>query len=316
MDNERYIVAAGEIVVDNFGNRLCPGGAPANFAWHARLFGRRSLMVSAAGDDELGDLIRGYCRDSLETQLQSSSWPTGEVLVSGSGDAVSYHILEDRAWDHLEMRPETVPVLKNAVMFSFGTLMARSPDSRAFLKRAWEHLPQDCLIFCDVNFREHYYSRELLEEIFTACHMVKVNTEELEVITGLFGIPQGTPELRLSWLKERFRLRGLILTRGDQGSLVMENGEVSDLPALKAAVRDTVGAGDAFGAAYAASRLEGFSPCESHIIARFHARRVVENTGAWLPPGVSWQLTREQAAEIIAAAMRGQQYQAIPASFR
>ncbi len=236
--------------------------------------------------------------------LQESPFPTGEVLVSGSGTQVSYRILEDRAWDHLEMLPETAEVLRNALVFSCGTLIARSPVSRSFLKKAWSLLPPDCIRFCDLNFREHYYSRELLEEIFEASRIVKLNDAELEILVRLFGIPEGSPELRLSWLKERFRLRGIILTMGENGSLVMENGEVSELPALKAEVRDTVGAGDAFGAAYAASRLEGFPPYESHILARFHARRVVENTGAWLPDGVSWQLDRERAEEIIFRAIR------------
>ena len=305
MDKERYIVAAGEIVVDNFAGKLCPGGAPANFAWHARIFGRKSLMISAVGNDHLGDLIRRHCAGGPEIMLQQSSYPTGEVLVSCSGSQASNRILEDRAWDHLEMLPETAEVLRNAMVFSFGTLIARSPCSRSFLKKAWELLPADCMRFCDLNFREHFYSRELLEEIFAASRLVKLNDAELDVLVQLFGIPAGSSELRLTWLKERFRLQGIILTMGERGSLVIENGEVSALPALEAAVRDTVGAGDAFGAVYAASRLEGFSPYESHILARFHARRVVENPGAWLPAGISWLLDRKKAGEIISRAMNG-----------
>ena len=54
---ENIIVGIGEILWDVFPHGKVLGGAPANFAYHVSQFGFDGYVVSAIGDDLLGDEI-------------------------------------------------------------------------------------------------------------------------------------------------------------------------------------------------------------------------------------------------------------------
>lgn len=69
------------------------------------------------------------------------------------------------------------------------------------------------------------------------------------------------------------------LKRGANGVLVATPGGVNSLPAHSATAMDPTGAGDAFGGAYAACRLQGFDPLESARRAQLAAALVVECRG-------------------------------------
>ena len=58
MMNNDIIVGIGEVLWDMFPEGKRIGGAPANFAYHMSQFGFDSRVVSAVGEDELGDEIR------------------------------------------------------------------------------------------------------------------------------------------------------------------------------------------------------------------------------------------------------------------
>ena len=51
------IVGMGEVLWDMLPEGKQLGGAPANFAYHASQFGFDSRVISAVGDDRLGDEI-------------------------------------------------------------------------------------------------------------------------------------------------------------------------------------------------------------------------------------------------------------------
>lgn len=70
------------------------------------------------------------------------------------------------------------------------------------------------------------------------------------------------------------------LQRGAEGVLVATPGGVTPLPAPETIALDPTGAGDAFGGAYAACRLQGLPPLESARRAQVAAALVVECRGA------------------------------------
>lgn len=79
------------------------GGAPANFAYHVSQFGFDSRVVSAVGNDELGDEILEVFREKqLKHQLERVNYPTGTVQVTLDGEGVPcYDIKEGVAWDNI-----------------------------------------------------------------------------------------------------------------------------------------------------------------------------------------------------------------------
>ena len=58
------------------------GGAPANFAYHVSQFGFDSRVVSAIGDDKLGnEILENFDGKNLKYQIEKVPYPTGTVQV-------------------------------------------------------------------------------------------------------------------------------------------------------------------------------------------------------------------------------------------
>ncbi len=58
----------------------------------------------------------------------------------------------------------------------------------------------------------------------------------------------------------KFGIKVVVIKRGEQGALVSWSGGIDSVPAVKTAVVDTVGAGDAFAAGFLAGYIRGFDP--------------------------------------------------------
>jgi sugar/nucleoside kinase (ribokinase family) len=86
--------------------------------------------------------------------------------------------------------------------------------------------------------------------------------------------------------KKLYRLKRTIpifLKRGSKGSMLYIDGRRRKIPALKAKVLDTTGAGDAYAAGTLYGISRGFSPLSSAKMGCYLATRVVEKFGAGIP---------------------------------
>ena len=73
----KTVVGLGEVLWDVFPEGKKLGGAPANFAYHVAQLGLDGIVVSAIGNDELGDEIVACFEDrGLPHMLENSSCPT------------------------------------------------------------------------------------------------------------------------------------------------------------------------------------------------------------------------------------------------
>ena len=97
--------------------------------------------------------------------------------------------------------------------------------------------------------------------------MLKINDEELDIVAGLFGFPDLSVEDKCLRLLEQYHLDMLILTCGVNGSYVFTPNQKSFIETPKVEVADTVGAGDSFTGAFAASILAGRTIEEAHQLA-------------------------------------------------
>lgn len=261
------ILGIGEIVWDCLPEGKALGGAPVNFAYHAMKLGADSYPVSAVGDDELGAETLAACESyGLRTDyLQHPGLPTSRVLVSLDAQGVpKYEILENVAWDALDATPEVLMLAAKADAVCWGSLAQRSPRSREAILRILDAVPAGAMKVFDINLRQHYFSREVIESSLERASVLKLNEDELPVvmeITGLKGI---------SDIISRYSLDYLIYTCGAKDSEVYgPDALLSHIDTPKVEVVDTVGAGDSFTAAFIASILQGESPAAAH-------RRAVE----------------------------------------
>lgn len=277
----KKVVGIGEILWDMLPQGKQLGGAPANFAYHVCRLGGNGWAVSAISDDPLGNEINEILSTkNLHTALAEVSAPTGTVQVTLDAAGVpSYDITENVAWDMIPFTPALEEMAKETEAVCFGTLAQRSEISRNTIMKFISFMPADSLKVYDINLRQNYYSEEIISRSLEVSDILKINDEELETVSALFGL-EGTQTERCRTLIERFSLKLVILTKGEKGSdVVTALAEHSVVPG-KIEVADTVGAGDAFTAAFVVSYLRGESLAEAHEKAGEVSSYVCTKSGA------------------------------------
>jgi fructokinase len=252
------VLGVGEVLWDLLPTGAQPGGAPANFACHARALGADAGIVTRVGDDALGrDILLRFEVLGLPTSLVQvdGSAPTGTVGVELDAEGVPrFTIHGGAAWDLLLATGGALAAATAADAVCFGSLGQRGEPARSSIQTLVAATPPRALRIFDVNLRQPFYSREVLEQSLRLANVLKLNDTELPVLASLFGAG-GSPEAQLEGLARRFDLRLAALTRGPQGSLLLGPTGWADHPGLTAEVVDTVGAGDAFTAALALGLL-------------------------------------------------------------
>ena len=256
------------------------GGAPANFAYHASRLGEEGWTVSAVGDDSLGREILSLMRGKqLRYIIAVTSEPTGTVEVTLDDSGVpSYIIKEGVAWDNIPFTPDMEALAHRADAVCFGSLVQRMA-SRESVLRFLNELRPDALKVFDINLRQHYYSKEVLEESLQLADILKINDEEIRTLASLLSL-ESDATAACRTLISRFGLRLVILTKGAQGSEVITADQVIPQAAGEVQVVDTVGAGDSFTAAFVVAYLRGASLAEAQRLASDTAAYVCSRQGA------------------------------------
>ena len=278
--SKKVIVGIGEILWDMLPSGKALGGAPANFAYHATRLGEEGWAVSAIGDDVLGREIMDIVTEKrLKNVISITDKPTGTVQVELDARGVpTYTIMEGVAWDHIPFTPEMEALAQRADAVCFGSLVQRMASRESVLRFLRATRPETLKVF-DINLRQHYYTREVLEESLRIADILKINDEEIRIVADMFGL--GGDDVAVSRaLIDRYALRLVILTKGAEGSEVITADDTLPQPAGEAEVVDTVGAGDSFTAAFVVAYLRGKSLADAQRLASDTAAYVCSRKGA------------------------------------
>ncbi|HET9569918.1 MAG TPA: carbohydrate kinase [Bacteroidales bacterium] len=263
------IVGIGEILWDVFPQGKILGGAPANFAYHVSQFGLEGIAVSAIGNDELGREIQANLKEkALQTVLQVVEKPTGTVQVTLDGKGIPhYEICENVAWDNIPFTDELEALAAGTKTVCFGSLAQRNDLSHRTILRFLDALPHDAIKVFDINLRQHFYSKALIEESLKRCNILKINDDEVKIVADLFQWNNLSEMEVCQRLKTEFHLDMVVLTKGTEGSHVISNEKTTFKPTPLVEVADTVGAGDSFTATFVAALLKGKDLEEAHEFA-------------------------------------------------
>ena len=277
---KKVIVGIGEILRDMLPSGKALGGAPANFAYHAMRLGEEGWAVSAVGDDALGREILDIVASKKPNNLIAlSDKPTGTVEVELDAKGVpTYNIMEDVAWDNIPYTPEMEELAKKADAVCFGSLVQRMSSRDSVLRFVRAMRPEALKVF-DINLRQHYYDREILEESMKLADILKINDEEIRIVAGMLGLGDDDAAACRSLIAD-YGLKLVILTRGAQGSEVVTADEVIPQAVGHVDVVDTVGAGDAFTAAFVVAYLRGDPLADAQRLASETASYVCSRKGA------------------------------------
>lgn len=266
-----YVVGIGEALWDILPEGKKLGGAPANFAYHVSQFGLQSQVVSAIGDDKLGnEILENFRNKGLNTLIEKVEYPTGIVQVQLDNVGVPcYDIKENVAWDNIPFTDKLKRLAKRTSAVCYGSLAQRNIISRETINAFLDAMPDTkgrYKIF-DINLRQGFYTKEILCNSMTRCNILKINDEELVTVSRMFGYPGIDLQDKCWILLAKYNLEMLILTCGVNGSYVFTPGHVSFVETPVVEVADTVGAGDSFTAAFIAAILKGKSVPEAHQLA-------------------------------------------------
>jgi fructokinase len=274
------IVGIGEVLWDVLPEGKELGGAPANFSFHTKNLGADSTIISAVGDDNLGEELKtSLSNRNLNYVLNYSTLPTGTVSVGLADGIPDYVIHEPVAWDDISLETQAISVLKKANAICFGTLAQRTETSRQTIQRALKLAGSEAIKVYDINLRQHYYSRELIENSLRCADILKLNSEELIILSGFFNLSE-MMEAACTQLLLQFDLNMVALTNGGENSILLSHEEISVFDSPKVKVVDTVGAGDAFTSALVIGLLRKNPLSQIHRYAVHYAAQVCMHQGA------------------------------------
>ena len=166
--------------------------------------------------------------------------------------------MTDVAWDFIPSTRDLLELARSADAICFGSLAQRSEPSRQTIHALLSESRADAIKIFDVNIRQQFHSKEIIQQSLHLANTLKVSEEELPTLLSALDIHhEGEDALKL--IIEEYSLEAIALTMGAKGSVIISGGEVSRHSGFPAKVVDTVGAGDSFTAALATGLLNGFS---------------------------------------------------------
>ena len=267
----KIAVGIGEVLWDIFPDKRTIGGAPANFVYHAAQFGLDSYIVSAVGNDALGNETENILKDKgLKSYIPHIDYPTGAVTISLDEYGVpKYDFQEQAAWDNIPFTGELERLAKHTSLVCFGSLAQRHVKSRDTICQFLKTVPDTDKTFkvFDINLRQSFYNKDLIHESLTLCNILKINDEELTIMSSFFDNDSVNSKEQCLALLERYNLKMVILTCGINGSYIITPESVSFRETPQVKIGDTVGAGDSFTATFCSALFYGKNISKAHELA-------------------------------------------------
>jgi fructokinase len=251
------ILSVGEILWDVIGDREYLGGAPLNFAAHARQLGHEVFLLSAVGDDDRGRRALGkLCERGISTEfvqvLPNKDTGIAEVELDTDGKPM-FRIVRPAAYDFVEISTEQlqrITELKPDWIY-FGTLYNTSSHALGSTLNLLKAAPA-ARRFYDVNLRDGNWRLGLVEQLSAQANVVKLSDSETEYLDASINAGEEGSSVEhfcCSW-SQQYGCGTMCVTFGERGCAIFKDGVYCEIPGFKVEVVDTVGAGDAFAAAF------------------------------------------------------------------
>jgi fructokinase len=254
-------VCYGEVLWDVLPDGPKPGGAPLNVSYHLSKLGVGTSIVSRIGNDANGRRLEeliGNWGISKRFLQHDAHHPTSEVIANlGNGNEVSYEIVFPVAWDFIDSSEDLSGKLDLNNYLIFGSLSSRNAVSRDTLL---ELLESESIKVFDINLRPPFVNRDLIKTLLYKADIVKFNQAELDMAQHLFRGSYGNEKEQVRFIQEEFGVSEIIVTKGEFGASYYTNNSSYHASGTEVKVKDTIGSGDAFLAAFIANHYAKNEP--------------------------------------------------------
>jgi fructokinase len=252
--NQTPVVCYGEILWDVLPDGPQPGGAPLNVAYHLKKLGVNTSIISRVGNDTNGQQLMHLLDDwGIQKHLLQidTEYPTSEVIAKmNNRNEVSYEIVFPVAWDFIQASKNTFEQLDRSTYLIYGSLASRNETTRNAL---FELLDSNATKVFDINLRPPFVNRDLLEVLLIKADIVKFNQAELEMAQLLFGGSFSNEVSQIKFIQSHFNIPEIIVTKGEFGASYYKNEQSWHAWGTEVKVKDTIGSGDSFLAAFIAN---------------------------------------------------------------
>jgi 5-dehydro-2-deoxygluconokinase len=277
MDDRRYdVLAMGRCGIDLYSNDVgAPfveirsfaayvGGCPTNVSVGTRRLGLRSALLTAVGDDPVGEFVLHFLRrEGVDTQFvpRKPGRRTGAVVLGiEPPDRFPLVFYRDNAAD-LGLDLEDVcraPVEASRVLFLTGTGLTAEPSRTATLFAAERAVAAGTRVVVDLDYRASLWPDARaygvnVRALVRWAEVVVGNEEELHAATGRERIQDAAGALL------ELGPRVVVAKLGARGSAVFtREGPRVDAPPFPVEVYNVLGAGDAFASGLLYGWLRGW----------------------------------------------------------
>ncbi|MDF3351674.1 carbohydrate kinase [Sulfitobacter sp. KE34] len=235
------------------------GGAVFNTAIALGRLGAQVGMLSGLSSDMFGrQLVDGLKASHVDvSHVVLSDRPTTLAFVRLVGGHATYDFYDENSAGRM-ITPEDMPALSSEVsaLYFGGISLACEPGADAYAELLARNA-EGRAVMIDPNIRPGFIKdieryRQRLDRMLALSDIVKVSDEDLNWINPA---PLSLRDKVAELLKKGPSV--VILTRGGEGATgYLANGEEVQVPAVKAEIVDTVGAGDTFNAGVLAKMSE------------------------------------------------------------
>jgi fructokinase len=261
-DTRFQIVCYGELFWNIMRDTHAPGGSPFNILTHLQKLNKRAVLISRIGNDDAGkDLVHELKERKIMMdfcQVDGQHITGVQNIVPQTSTKMFYEIVYPAAWDFIEFKPTFIPLVSAADYFVFGSISTRNIESRNTL---FELLKYAKTKVFDLNIRAPHYNRGIIEKLLHEANILKLNINELEILSEWYG--EYFDEFSsILMLKKKFTIQTILVTKGAEGAILNMGNRFYSHPGYKVRIADTLGSSDSFLAAFLSKLIDGSLPLE------------------------------------------------------
>jgi 5-dehydro-2-deoxygluconokinase len=258
------------------------GGSPTNIAVGARRLGLNVALLTAVGQDPVGDFLLNFLhQEGVDTQFipRKPGFRTSAVILGiEPPDKFPLVYYRDRCAD-IELTIDDIlaaPIAASKVLEISGTALSKEPSRSAVFFAVEQAALAGTKIVLDIDFRADQWHDPRAFGVTVRALLPKVNiaigTEEeinaamlrdprqIKITHSQISAPEisGDIEANIDALL-KLGPEALVVKRGAKGATVhLEDGAVTSVPGFPVEIYNVLGAGDAFASGFLYGYIQGW----------------------------------------------------------
>jgi 5-dehydro-2-deoxygluconokinase len=241
------------------------GGCPTNVSVGTRRLGLRSVLLTAVGDDQVGEFVTAFlAREQVDTRFiprKRGRRTSAVVLTIQPPDTFPLTFYRDNCADRALTTDDVAraPIGDSRVVFLTGTGLSHEPGRGATLAAAAAARDSGVPVVVDLDYRADQWESAAvfagqLQELLEVATIAVGTEDELVAASGSPDVADGAAKLF-----DR-GINALVLKRGARGSTVFraDRQPAADVVPFPVEVLNVLGAGDAFASGFLYGYLQGW----------------------------------------------------------